>query len=116
MLGHPGPDEALCWAGAYNRCYIFALAEYSIRGIEGLRSTRLGELRALRALPRKPYIYVRMYISNTPRSRGGLARIRIRIRNSSATRIRVLGTVCCAYFDHKWPLLFYLVLLIFFWF
>lgn len=98
----PRADEALCWAGAYNRCYIFALAEYSIRGIEGLRSTRLGELRALRALPRKPYIYVRMYISNTPRGRGGSTRIRIRIRNSSATRIRVLGTVCCD-FESKWP-------------
>lgn len=70
--------------------YVFAFAEYSIRGIEGLRSTRLGELRPLRALPRKPYIYIRkrMYISNKyPRCGGGLARITIRIRNSSASRV-----------------------------
>lgn len=55
------PDEKHCWAGSYNRCYIFALAECSIRGIEGLRSTRLGELRPLRALPRKPYTLTAMY-------------------------------------------------------
>lgn len=45
------------WAGGTSSA-TYLRATYSIRGIGGLRSARLGELRPLRALPRKPYSYV----------------------------------------------------------